>query len=189
LGTIPANDAADRIASVCKTATHFTLITNGGKTITPILPHSPESTRLVLSSDEVVDNIDKSIPGTVELFDAIAASRDLSDSQPLRTIHFGISSSSPVGSNLLNKKKENRQAVVLYNGGPLSDITVSLGGSITIIEDERLRRFYWRDRWGSFVNRSDYILVKFVPSKASITSLNGGQSTTLVKDNNEWSRI
>jgi hypothetical protein len=148
-----------------------------------------------LTSDEIVDNIDKSIPGTAELFDAIAATRDTKDQLPMRCIHFGLSCKSKIGANVLNNKAAHRQCTIVYTGGPLNDVSVHLRGSLTVIEDDRLRRYYWRDRWGSFMKRDDYMLVKFEPISATITSLNGGfdenliDGVTVVRGTHEWQRV
>ncbi len=77
----------------------------------------------------------------------------------------------------------------------MKDLCVSLTGNMIIIEDERLRRFYWRDRWGSFISKKDdYVLVKFEPSEATINSLNVDEAmlngVTLVRDNNgDWQTV
>ena len=74
----------------------------------------------------------------------------------------------------------------------MKDLCVSLKGNMTVIEDERLRRFYWRDRWGSFIPQKDsYMLIKFEPTEATIKSLSVDETmvngVTITRDtNNEW---
>jgi len=188
---LPAKEVASRIESICKSATQFTIV-SADSVIFPILPHAPEAAPLVLTSDELIANIDKTIPGTSDVFDSISASYDWSQTVPLRMVHFGVSAKSVLGSNIVRK---NRKCTIVYTGGPMKDLCVSLKGNMTIIEDERLRRFYWRDRWGSFISKKDdYVLVKFEPSEATIKSLNVDEAmlngVTLVRDNNgDWQTV
>ena len=188
LAELPAKEVASRIESVCKSATQFTIVSSDS-TIYPILPHAPESAPLVLTSDELIANIDKTIQGTADVFDSISASYDWSQILPLRMVHFGVSVKSALGFEISRKK---RQCTIVYTGGPMKDLCVSLKGNMTVIEDERLRRFYWRDRWGSFIPKKDgYMLIKFEPVQATIKSLNVDESmvngVTITRDNtNEW---
>ena len=151
----------------------------------------PESALLVLTSDEIVDNVDQTIPGTADLFDSITASRDAKSSSPLSFVHFGLSKNSSIAQRLLHKKDRNMSLV--YNGGALSDMSVSVTGTAMVVEDERLRRFYWRDRWASYIPRDDYILVKFVPTEARINSLNGGEALVdglrFAREDQDWKRV
>ncbi len=191
LRELSPKEVASRIESVCKSSTQFTVVATDSS-ITPILPHAPESAPLVLTSDELINNIDITIPGTADVFDSISASYDWSQSNPIRTVHFGLSSDSGLGQLVA---KKGRDSTIIYTGGPMRDLCVSLKGSMTVIEDERLRRFYWRDRWGTFISKKDnYILIRFEPTQATIKSLNIDQSmlngVTITRDkNNEWKSI
>lgn len=191
LRELSPKEVASRIESVCKSSTQFTLVT-ADASVSPILPHAPESAPLVLTSDELITNIDETIPGTADVFDSISASYDWSQALPLRTIHFGVSGNSGLGRTVANKVRE---CTIIYTGGPMRDLCVSLKGSMTVIEDERLRRFYWRDRWGTFISKKDnYLLIKFEPSQATIKSLNIDQSmvngVTITRDkNNQWQPV
>ena len=186
---IPPTEAVSRIESICRSSANTLLLTSEG--ISPILPHMPESALLVLTSDEIVDNVDQTIPGTADLFDSITASRDAKSSSPLSFVHFGLSKNSSIAQRLLHKKDRNMSLV--YNGGALSDMSVSVTGTAMVVEDERLRRFYWRDRWASYIPRDDYILVKLVPTEARINSLNGGEALVdglrFAREDQDWKRV
>ena len=188
LAGIPAKEVASRIESICKSSSQVVIVSSDS-TISPIIPLAPESAPLILTSDELITNIDKTIPGTADVFDSISASYDWSQIVPLRMVHFGVPGKSSLGNEIHRKK---RQCTMVYTGGPMKDLCVSLKGNMTVIEDERLRRFYWRDRWGSFISKkNDYLLVKFEPIEATIKSLNIDESmingVTITRDNNnEW---
>lgn len=82
---------------------------------------------------------------------------------------------------------------IVYSGGPFGDVSISVRGIATVIDDERLRRFYWRDRWSSFIPRDDFVLVKFIPSELSLNTLVGGadlaEGFKLVRVDNEWKML
>jgi general stress protein 26 len=59
---------------------------------------------------------------------------------------------------------------LVYSGGFTNDIAVVLEGQATLVEDKRLRNILWRDRWGSFTNKNDYVLVKFETLAARVVS-------------------
>jgi len=123
-----------------------------------------------------------------DLFDAVTASREKTDtSAPLNFVHFGVSPSSEFGKQLLDKK--DRRMALVYTGGSIEDISVSVKGSAVIVEDQRLKGYYWRDRWGTFVPKTEYVLVKFVPDEATLSSLQHGD-IRIVRKNGEhqWSR-
>lgn len=171
------NEIAARLESICKTCT--STILQAGKTIVPVLPHAPESSVLVFTSDDVVNNIDHSIPGTAVIFDAITASRQKSDDDvALNFVHFGVSATSELGKRLVNGK--DRRATLIYTGGPISDVALSLVGDAVVIEDERVKRYYWRDRWNAFLKKPQYLLVKFVPSEVTVNCLQAHDGETLV---------
>ena len=187
--TIPAAEAVARIEAICRASTSTLLIS--GDHISPILPHQPESASLVLTNDEVVENIESTIPGTAALFDSITASRDQSNSKGLSFIHFGISTDSVAGKRLIEGR--DRAMSVVYTGGLASnDISVSLKGQATIVDDERLKRFYWRDRWNSWIRKEKYVLVKLLPTEAHVSSLSCGENLVdgvrFVRSGEEWKR-
>jgi hypothetical protein len=72
-------------------------------------------------------------------------------------------------------------------------MSVTLTGNAVIVEDERLRRFYWRDRWASWMNRDDFLLVKLAPSEARVHYLNGGEAfvdgVRFVREAETWKRL
>jgi len=187
--SIPANEALERIDAICRSSPSALLLS--GNQMTPVMPHHPEAAPLVLTNDEVIDNIESTIPGTATLFDSITASRDQTHSKTLTFVHFGISSDSVAGKRLLEGK--DRAMSLVYTGGlASSDISVSLRGTATVVEDERLKRFYWRDRWSAWIPKQKYVLVKFLPSEAHISSLSCGEclvdGVKFVQTNNEWNR-
>ena len=190
LMTIPAQEAVSRIEAICRSSTSTLLLS--GDQLVPIMPHQPESAPIVLTNDEVIDNIESTIPGTAALFDSITASRDHSNSNPLSFVHFAISSNSSAGKRLLEGR--DRAMTLVYTGGLGSnDISVSIRGTATVVEDERLRRFYWRDRWSSWISKDKYILIKLYPSEAHISSLSCGENLVeglrFVHSGNEWKRL
>ena len=189
LSSLAPAEVAARMESISRSCSSSILI--AGDSISPIIPHSPESSPLVLTTDDIVNNIDSTIPGTAGLFDSITATRDTSVSAPLSCVHFGLSAKSAPAKNLTGGK--NRAMTVVYTGGPVSDVTVSVIGTATVIEDERLRRFYWKDRWAAWIGSEDYLLVKLAPSEVRLSSLNGGAEAVdgvrLVRDGNEWKRV
>lgn len=189
LVSLPAADAVSRMESICKSCDNSILI--HGDSISPVLPHLPESESLLLSSDEVVDNIDKTIPGTAALIDSVTATRDSSTRVPFNFIHLGVSSASSIGKALLSDR--NRRMTIVYNGGSINDISVIVTGTATIIEDDRLKTYYWRDRWGSYIGKESYILVKITPAELQVKSLSGGEAMfdgmKLSRSDKVWNRV
>lgn len=166
LSDASAYEVSERINSLCRASTNCMLIY--GARILPCLPHPPASGDLVLTDDELVLNVDKTIPGTGDIFDSITAKPDTSNATPLRFVHFAVRPDSETGKELLIKS--NRRMKLVYSGGFTNDIAVVLEGQATLVEDKRLRNILWRDRWGSFTNKNDYVLVKFETLAASVVS-------------------
>lgn len=191
LVSLSPKEVASRIESICKASTQSTIITSDMDS-SPVLPHMPESSPLILTSDELINNIDQTIPGTADVFDALSASYDRTNITPLRVVHFGVSAKSRLGQSISRK---NRESTLVYTGSPMRDLCVALKGTMTIVEDERLRRFYWRDRWGTFVSKKDdYLLVKFEPYQATIKSLDADETllngVTITKTSGkEWTML
>lgn len=168
---ISPEEAASRIEVLCGSSSNTMLLS--GKTIVPIQPHLPESAPLILTSDDLVKNIDITIPGTSAVFDALSASRDKSQSSPFRNIHFGLSADCPIVDRI--GSGEDRMVNIIYNGGLLGDASISVSGNAVIVEDERLRIFYWKDRWHGWIPKQKYVLVKMVPCSIKVYSLSGGE--------------
>ena len=188
--TLSPSEALGRVESLCRSATSTFLLKTDR--IIPIQPHSPESAPIILTNDEVVENINSTIPGTSELFDSITASRDMSRSKPFSFIHFGL----PLDSDICTaiKKEKDRGICIVYTGSMLgNDLSVSVKGTVTFVEDERLRKFYWRDRWNSWINKENLVLVKVLPVEVSVTSLNGGETfidgVRFLCEGDQWIRV
>ncbi len=183
------SDAISRVDAICKSCTNVSLLIGG--LLFPIAPHGPEDSPLVLTEDEVVNNINATVPGTAAIFDAVTASRDNANRAPLSFVHFGVSGTSVAGKKLLSGK--DKMVTLVYNGGPLGDTSVCMKGDGVVIDDERLRQFYWRDRWGAYIKKSDYILVKLIPSDVTVNSLAGGpelvDGINFRKVESEWKRL
>ena len=190
LMSIAPSDAVSRIESICRSSTS-TLLAKG-YVFAPIQPHFPESAPLILSTDELVANVDATIPGTAALFDSITASRDQTKSKPLSFIHFGIPSDSAIGKRLLEGK--DRSASVVYAGGVAgNDVSVIVQGTATFVEDDRLRKFYWRDRWNSWINRDKFVLIKLLPTEVHVKSLGSGNELVdgvkFISEGDQWKRV
>jgi hypothetical protein len=188
LWNISASEASARIEAICRTCVNTVLI--AGDAVYPVSPHAPENSPLVLTKDEVIENIDATIPGTSAVFDQITASRDVSQKLPLSFIHLGLSAKSGAMRRI---KDMERSMTIVYSGGPFGDVSISVKGIATVIDDERLRRFYWRDHWSSFIPRDDFVLIKFIPSELSLNTLVGGADLSegfkLVRVDNEWKML
>jgi hypothetical protein len=185
---LPPVEAASRVQSICRSCRNATVV--GADKAVPILPHAPEEAPLVLTTDELVNNVNRTIPGTASVFDALSASRDVSQSVPFRSIHFGASSDSWIAQQI--KTGRDRRITIVYNGGQANDVSLTVVGTAVLVEDERLRQYYWRDRWNGWIPRHKYILIKLVPNELTVNSLNGGETfasgVTLRRNNDEWVR-
>ena len=183
------SDAISRVDAICKSCSNVSLLVDGK--LFPIVPHPPEDSPLVLTEDEVVNNINATVPGTAAIFDAVTASRDNANRAPLSFVHFAVSSTSLAGRKLLSNK--DKMVTLMYNGGPLGDTAVCMKGVGVVIDDERLRQFYWRDRWGAYIKKSDYVLIKLIPSDVTVNSLAGGSDLVdginFSKVEDEWKRL
>lgn len=186
--TLPVNDALRLIDSMIRSCSNSVMLVDDQ--ISPVLPHQPESSDLVLSSDELVDNIEKTLPGTSAVFDSISASRNTSESVPVNFVHVGISSKSVVMERI--STRSDRKVTIIYNGGPLGDVTVTLRGVATIVEDERLRKLYWRDIWGQCMGRENYVLLKVLPCEVVVSSVSSGETLAngikIMRYGNSWNR-
>lgn len=189
LSTLPPNDVARRIESICNACSSSSLVlgTLDSCVVVPILPHSFEDDTVIFSSEDLVANIEHSIPGTSQVFDAVTATRQKCATTPLNFVHFAVSASSPVCAQLANK---NRKLTIVYNGGPVSDVAVTIHGTAVVVDDPRVKQYYWRDKWHSIAsNKNEYILIKFSPSEVKLASLNCHQEVALIrKDSTEWTR-
>ena len=183
---LPANEVAARFGAICKACSNIVLMF-GSQVIVPILPHPIESDALVFTTEEVISNIDQSIPGMADLFDAVTASREkTSESAPLNFIHFGVSPNSVLGKHLLQKK--DRRMTLVYTGSPIEDVVVSVKGTAVVVEDQRLKAYYWRDRWGAFAAKEEYVLVKFSPAEATLSSLQC-EDVKITRSNTQWNKM
>lgn len=181
-----ASEIGEKINSLCRMSTQVLLII--GQEIVPCMPHLPEPSRIILTEDDVVANVDKSIPGTADVFDAITARHDSSNQIPLRYIHFGVSPHSNVGKRIAGK--QDRGMSMVYSCGSSADTVIVLEGKATIIEDQRLRGYYWRDRWGSFTDRKGYLLVALEVTDARVVPASSGEVVRISRNSDgEWSRM
>lgn len=177
-------EAASRIEGICRSCSNTLLVS--GDQVTPILPHSPESAPLVLTADDLVNNINNAIPGVGAVFDSLSASRDNSKSTPFRQLHFGLSSDSSLAERV--NSGEQRKVTLIYNGGLIPDVSLSITGNAVVVEDERLRQYYWRDRWNQWIQRDKYILIKIVPEEIRVHSLTGINGIRLCRVGDGWER-
>jgi hypothetical protein len=177
-------EAASRIEGICRSCPNTFLVSRDQ--VMPILPHAPESAPLVLAADDLVNNINNAIPGVGAVFDSLSASRDYSKSTPFRQLHFGLSSDSELAERI--NSGDHRKVTLVYNGGLIPDVSLSITGNAVVVEDERLRQYYWRDRWNEWIKKDKYILIKIVPEEIRVHSLTGINGISLSRAGDEWVR-
>jgi hypothetical protein len=188
--SIPVYDALDRVNSICRASTTALLALDD--IIAPVDPHQPESAPLILTKDVVVENVEATIPGVASLFDSISASRDETKRRPLNFIHFGLPADSVAAQRLSSSR--DRLVKIVYTGGLKSnDISVSVTGRASFVDDKRLKEYYFRDRWLTWMKRENYVLVKLLVTDVDIYSLSCGSTLAdgvkFTAKQDEWGRI
>jgi hypothetical protein len=120
--------------------------------ISSITPHAPEDQTLEMISELPISSF-KYDP----LVDVLTA-RYVGDASPLTSIHFAVPN--------LSLATLGDSPTLIYSSKDRGGL-VTVTGEWEVVDDERMRDYYWRNRWGS---KKDASLVKFKPLKVSLQS-------------------
>ena len=149
------NASTDQIIREVKLVTKFAdtclLLTPSGS-IASVSPHPPEEQSLELLSEVTLGGI-KYDP----LVDVLTA-KFTGEALPLRSILFGISSHALTSLG--------QHPTLVYSSKDRGEL-VTVSGTWEAVEDERLRDYYWRARWG---DKASTALVRFKPIRVTLQS-------------------
>lgn len=170
-----SNASADQVMREVKVVTKFAdtcLLLSSGSVLS-VSPHPPEEQTLELIAEVPLGNF-KYDP----LVDVLTA-KYVGDALPLSTIHFGMSSKSV--SSLAESPS------LIYSSRDRGEL-VTVSGTWEVVDDERLRDYYWRTRWG---DKGSTALVRFKPHRVTLQSSRKPEDTIppmICELNGEWKR-
>jgi hypothetical protein len=142
---------------VCSLTSTVLLVSGSSAVVKQVRPQPPETQPLVLPEKFPVAFYQYD-----PLVDVLACSRQESVI-PLDFVHFSLAQ-----SEIDRFMASDSFLTLVYFH---KDATVTIRGKSEIVEDERIRDFYWRRSWG--VQTGDNVLAKFVPLEISIQENSG----------------
>ena len=139
--------ASAKAQELCATAPTVLLLSDS-PSVTQVRPQPPETQSLVLPRKFPINAYSYD-----PLVDVLTAERQ-DDVIPLDFVHLGLSRD-------FDQLSQSSATLVYLH----PEATVTVRGTLQIVEDERLRDFYWRRSWGS---PSDGVLVKLQPTQVCV---------------------
>ncbi|KAF4660453.1 hypothetical protein FOL47_007158 [Perkinsus chesapeaki] len=143
-----------------KRASQALLVTPSGEVVN-VAPHVPEERALKLPSEPIVKGVPKN-----QVTDSLMAEYT-GERVPFNMIHFAVSSSSLPFGDLPG----SRNISLIYMDASTGRL-LTVQGTATEMDDDDMKRFYWRQRWGEYMaeDKSDYLLLRMRPEVITLRS-------------------
>ncbi|KAF4667843.1 hypothetical protein FOL46_002326 [Perkinsus olseni] len=160
LARLDSQQALQAARDLTKRASQALLIIPDGEVVN-VSPHVPEERALKLPSEPIVKGVPKN-----QVTDSLMAEYT-GDRVPFNMVHFAVSSTCLTSEDLSG----SRNMTLVYMDTSAGRL-VTVQGTATEIDDEDLKRFYWRQRWAEHMaeDRSDYVLLRLRPEVITLRS-------------------